>query len=136
MRIRFSFLLFILSLFFISDRPVAAAPLRFPASEGALGEAVLEIQADELATMTAIPFRLTIRDTAGRQVTGARVQCALTMPSMAMPENRPTVTESDGAYTGEMILTCTMGDWRMSCTATPPAPARVMTFDLGKARMK
>ena len=132
------FFIAIYLLIFISPRHAAAAPLRFPASGVTPGEAVLEVQADELVTMTSIPFSLTIRDEAGRRVTGAQVQCALTMPSMVMPENRPKMVERDGGtYAGEMILTCTMGDWRMSCTATPPdATPRVMTFDIGKARMK
>lgn len=114
-----------------------AAPLRFTAKEAAAGQALLEIQADELVTMTALPFRLTLKDAAGTPVSGARVECELTMPSMRMPENRPKVVERDGAYVGEMILTCTMGDYQATCVAEEAGGARrTSTFDLGTARMK
>ena len=117
--------------------PVLAAPLRFEAKEAPPGQAVLEIQADELVTMTTLPFRLLLKDAAGRPLTGARVDCALTMPSMAMPENKPKVVERDGTYAGEMILTCTMGDWRATCSAeTGQGVRQTVTFDLGTARMK
>ena len=77
-----------------------AAAISIPASEASSGSAILELQTDELVTMTVIPFRLLVRDAAGQAVTGARVSCDLTMPSMTMPENRPKVTESGGAYGG------------------------------------
>ena len=114
-----------------------AAPLRFTAKDTAPGQALLEIQADELVTMTALPFRLILKDAAGTPVTGARVECELTMPSMRMPENRPKVVERDGAYVGEMILTCTMGAYQATCVAVDAGGARrTSTFDLGTARMK
>ena len=74
---------------FISLPPAAgfAAPLRFAANDVAPGQATLEIEADELVTMTALPFRLILKDAAGTPVTGARVECELTMPSMRMPRN-------------------------------------------------
>ena len=98
---------------------------------------MLELQADELVTMTAIPFRLIISDAAGRAVTGAKVSCDMIMPSMAMPENRPKVTELDGAYGGEMIFTCPMGAWQINCLAEKPDGSRQsMTFDIGQVRMK
>ena len=52
--------------------PGLAAPLRFEAKEAPPGQAVLEIQADELVTMTTLPFRLLLKDPAGRPLTGAR----------------------------------------------------------------
>ena len=123
----------------ISLPPAAglAAPLRFTAEGAAPGQATLEIQADQLVTMTALPFRLVLKDAAGTPVTGARVECELTMPSMHMPENRPKVVERDGAYVGEMILTCTMGAYRATCVAEDAGGTRrTATFDLGTARMK
>ena len=117
--------------------PAWAAPLAFPATAGGTGGAVLELQADKLVTMTAIPFRLTIRDAQGQPVTGARVNCNLTMPSMRMPDNRPKLTERDGAYVGELILTCTMGDYRAECVVEEAGGARrTLAFDIGRARLK
>lgn len=114
-----------------------AAPLRFTAVEKSPTPATLEIQSDELVTMTALPFRLVINHTDGTPLSGAKVRCDLTMPSMTMPENRPQVVEGDGAYVGELILTCTMGDWQLSCVAEDGQGLRqTMTFDIGTARMK
>jgi YtkA-like len=116
---------------------VMAAPISIFARDAAPGSAIFELQADELVTMTAIPFRLLIRDAAGQPVTGARVSCDLTMPSMTMPENRPQVTERDGGYGGELIFTCAMGAWRIQCLAEQnDGSRRVMTFDIEKVRMK
>ena len=117
--------------------PALAAPLTFQATDAPAGSAVLEVQADALVTMTALPFRLLIKDAAGKPLTGAKVDCSLTMPSMSMPENRPKLIERDGAYAGEMVLTCTMGDWRATCSREDTKGQRqTMTFDLGTARMK
>ena len=114
-----------------------AAAISIPASEAGPGSAILELQTDELMTMTVIPFRLLVRDAAGQAVTGARVSCDLTMPSMTMPENRPKVTESGGAYGGELIFTCAMGAWRIQCLAELSDGSRqIMTFDIEKVRMK
>jgi len=114
-----------------------AAPVRIGAATASPGSAILELQADELVTMTPIPFRLLIRDAAGRPLTGAKVSCDMTMPSMSMPENRPKVTERDGAYAGEMIFTCAMGAWRIDCLAEDTDGSRqTMTFDIEKVRMK
>ena len=114
-----------------------AAPISITAVDADPGSAILELQTDELVTMTAIPFRLLIRDAAGHAVTGARVSCDLTMPSMTMPENRPKVTERDGAYGGELIFTCAMGAWRIRCLAEhSDGSKQVMTFDIERVRMK
>ena len=115
----------------------AAASMPIQATTNSFGSAVLELHTDELVTMTALPFRLIIRDETGRPVTGAQVGCELSMPAMVMPENRPKIVERDGAYAGEMILTCTMGDWRMACVATQAdGQRRTMSFDLGTARLR
>jgi len=126
-----------ISLLSTAPSPAAAAPLRIEATTTSAGKAVLELQADELTTMTAIPFRLFISDAGGRPLSGARVSCAMSMPSMAMPENRPKVTEHDGAYTGEMIFTCAMGAWQINCLAEKADGNRQsMTFDIERVRMK
>lgn len=121
----------------LSSGPANAGPIRLQASDAAPGSAVLELDADELVTMTVIPFRLTIRDAAGQPLTGAKVSCDMTMPSMAMPENRPKVSERNGSYGGELIFTCAMGAWRISCVAEKTDGSRqMMTFDIGTVRMK
>lgn len=121
----------------LSAAPANAALLSFAATDLPPGQATLEIQADQLVTMTALPFRLLIKDEAGKALSGARVSCDLIMPSMRMPENRPQIVERDGAYVGEMILTCTMGGWRAACVAENEQGLRqTMTFDIGTARMK
>lgn len=112
-----------------------AAPIRIQAT--APGSAVLELQTDELVTMTAIPFRLLINDATGRPLSGAKVSCDMIMPSMPMPENRPKVIERDGAYVGKLIFTCAMGAWRINCLAEQTGGFRQMlTFDIAKVRMK
>lgn len=101
------------------------------------GSAVLELGTDVLVTMKKIPFRLTVKDAGGQPVTGAKVSCELTMPSMAMPENRPKVTERDGHYGGELIFTCAQGAWRLSCEVAPPGrPKQTLTFDIDRVRMQ
>jgi hypothetical protein len=134
--LRLAGLVLVLTLGFATGT-VLAAPIIIPARDAAPGSAILELQTDELVTMTAIPFRLIIRDAAGQAVTGARVSCDMTMPSMTMPENRPKVTERDGTYGGELIFTCAMGAWRIQCLAgQSDGSKQVMTFDIGKVRMK
>lgn len=121
----------------ISVLPAAAAPIRIKAADAPPGNSVLELQTDELVTMTPIPFRLLIKDANGRPLTGAQVTCDMTMPSMTMPENRPRVTEQDGVYTGEMIFTCAMGAWRITCTAiSADNSSRTVTFDIESVKMK
>jgi len=115
----------------------AAAPMRIQATATSAGHAVLELQTDELVTMTAIPFRLLINDASGKPLNGAKVSCEMTMPSMPMPDSRPKVVERDGAYAGVMIFTCAMGAWQINCLAEKPDGSRQsMTFAIEKVRMK
>lgn len=115
----------------------AAAPIRIEATTADPGRAVLELQAEELVTMTAIPFRLLLSDAAGKPLTGARVSCDMIMPAMAMPANRPKVTEHAGAYSGELVFTCAMGAWRINCQAEHADGHRqAMHFDIATVRMK
>ena len=116
---------------------VWAAPVVFHTTSSEPGSAVLEIAADQLVTMTAYPFQLTIRDPNGRPLTGARISCELTMPSMPMPENRPKVTERNGTYVGELIFACPMGDWRFTCRAeTAAGTSQTVAFDIPRVRMQ
>jgi hypothetical protein len=87
--------------------------------------------------MTVIPFRLELKTADGAPLTGAKVNCDLTMPSMPMPENHPKVSERDGAYFGEMIFTCTRGAWRFTCTVTrSDGGKQTLAFDIPRVRMK
>lgn len=113
------------------------ATTRFELSAAAGGPAVLEFAAAPLVAMTVIPFRLELKNADGTPLTGAEIRCELTMPSMPMPENRPKITERDGAYVGDMIFTCTRGAWRFTCVVTPPEGGqRTLAFDIPRVQMK
>jgi len=113
------------------------ATTRFELSGAASGTATLEFAAAPLVAMTVIPFRLELKNADGMPLTGAEVRCELTMPSMPMPENRPKITERDGAYAGEMIFTCTRGAWLFTCAVTQPdGRQQTLAFDIPRVRMK
>jgi len=113
------------------------AATRFELAGADGGRAVLEFGAAPLVAMTVIPFRLELKNADGTPLTGAEVRCELTMPSMPMPENRPKITEREGAYVGDMIFTCTRGAWRFTCAVTrPDGGKRALTFDIPRVRMK
>lgn len=113
------------------------ANTRFEAASATGATAVLEFAATPLVAMTAIPFRLELKNADGTPLTGADVRCNLSMPSMPMPDNRPHVTARDGAYVGEIIFTCTQGAWRFSCTAnSADGKQQTLAFDIPRVRMK
>jgi len=96
----------------------------------------LKFQADALQTMTPTPFTLTIDDGSGKAIGGANVSCRLTMPAMAMPENRPRVSWNGNLCRGVAIFTMA-GAWRMSCRVVSSAgPETVLTFDIPEVRLK
>ena len=115
-----------------------SAPVVFKAATAGPVSAVLELDTDELVTMTTIPFRLTLRDANGQPLTGASVLCDMTMPAMTMPENRPQVTEREGGtYAGELIFTCAQGAWRITCQADKSGgSSQTVIFDIPRVRMK
>lgn len=128
---------FVLIMALMLPAVASAAPIRIKATNATPGSAILELQADELVTMTPIPFRLLISDATGQPLRGACVTCDMIMPSMTMPENRPRVTECADAYGGELIFTCAMGAWRINCLAEKADGSRqTMTFDIDTVRMK
>ena len=67
----------------------------------------LIIEAETPEVMKALPVRLNLFDEEGTQITGAQIGCSLTMPAMAMPNNKPPIKESDqpGQYEGIFLLT-------------------------------
>lgn len=114
-----------------------AATTRFELPAAAGGTAVLEFAAAQLVAMTVIPFRLALKNADGTPLTGATVRCDLTMPSMPMPENRPKITEHDGAYVGELIFTCTRGAWRLTCVVDQAdGQQQTLAFAIPRVRMK
>lgn len=117
---------------------VWAAPVVFQATATGPERAVLELETDELVTMKMIPFRLTIKDASGQPLTGAKVRCDMTMPSMAMPENRPKVMEhDDGSYGGELVFTCAQGAWRITCLAEKSdGSTQTAIFEIPRVKMK
>lgn len=83
--------------------------LKSRSSQGRLG--TLHLQNAPLRTMTSVPMVLRLSDREATPVSNAEVHCALTMPAMAMPENRPKMTASAGGYAGEAVFTMA-GAWR------------------------
>lgn len=114
-----------------------ASPLALSAKGAEPGSAVLQLATDALVTMTPIPFMLLIKDAEGQAVRGAQVSCEMTMPSMKMPENKPKITERDGAYSGVLMFTCAQGAWLISCeVVASDQPKKTLTFDIERVRMR
>jgi hypothetical protein len=72
---------------------------------GVTYELIIETEIPEV--MKPLPVRLNIKDKKGEVITGAQIDCSLTMPAMAMPNNKPPIKESDqpGQYRGMFLLT-------------------------------
>lgn len=70
--------------------------------------ASLKLSAAPLKSMTEIPFRFVLGNTAIGIRTAA---CELTMPAMPMPENRPDLECVDNSCTGTAVFTMA-GAWR------------------------
>ncbi|ALC17083.1 hypothetical protein DSOUD_2320 [Desulfuromonas soudanensis] len=98
--------------------------------------AVLLLKEAPLVAMTQIPFELQLTDDAGSPLTGASVRCDLSMPAMAMPINRPAVTEKGGSYRGEAIFTMA-GAWRATFEILlPNGEAKTLIFDMDRVLLK
>lgn len=84
-----------------------AEHLKYQATSEAGATYELIIEAESTEVMKPLPVRLNIIDKNGDQISGARIDCSLTMPSMAMPTNKPPFKESDqpGQYKGVFLLT-------------------------------
>jgi hypothetical protein len=67
----------------------------------------LTIEAESPEVMKPLPFMLQIIDKDGEQISGAQINCSLTMPAMAMPSNKPPIKEvaQTGQYKGVFLLT-------------------------------
>lgn len=101
------------------------------------GMAVLEYEASPLVTMRPVPFRLTLTNMAGMPIAGAEVRCDLTMPAMAMPENRPTVRETEpGVYRGEALFTMA-GAWQAAFSVELPEGGKeILLFAIDRVLLK
>ena len=80
-------------------------------------ELVIETETPEV--MKPLPVRLNIFDEEGNKISGAKINCSLTMPAMAMPSNAPPIKESDqpGQYKGVFLLTMG-GLWHVEIALT------------------
>jgi len=109
--------------------------LRLPGIAG--GTAELEFAAAPLVSMSAIPFRLELKGADGTAQGGATIRCDLTMPAMAMPENRPALKEvSPGVYAGKAVFTMA-GAWQATFSADRPDWGReILIFEIEQVLMK
>lgn len=91
--------------------------------------AVLSMTPAAPAAMKPVVLLLTLRDSDGRAVNDAEVACDLTMPGMAMPDNKPKLSaEGDGRYRAETVFTMS-GAWRVEASVSRPSGETVFTFD-------
>jgi len=89
-----------------------------------------------LVTMRPTPFTLTVRDTNGAPLSGLDLVCALTMPAMPMPPNRPEVTADVDSYRGTATFTMA-GAWQATFRATHQDGKRFdLVFDIPAVLMK
>jgi nitrogen fixation protein FixH len=73
---------------------------------------------------------LTLKDAESQPVSATDVTFDLSMPAMAMPLNRPTVTETaDGIYQAKTIFTM-VGAWRIQVDVTHSGTRATFTFDI------
>lgn len=67
----------------------------------------LIIESETPDPMKPLPVRINLSAPDGTPVTGAKIDCSLTMPAMAMPHNTPPTkeTETPGEYKGIFLIT-------------------------------
>jgi hypothetical protein len=117
-----------------AERP---EPLRRETVTAAGSRVVFELAAAPPLTMTATPLRLRLTDARGAPLTGAAVDCDLTMPAMPMPQNRPPLhEEAAGVYAGEALFTMA-GAWRASFVIRrPDGRSEQAVFDIGEVKLR
>jgi hypothetical protein len=104
-------------------------PAAFTRTQAGL-TATLTLTPDSPVVMQPVQLLLTLRDTRGHPVDGARVAWNLTMPDMAMPENTPkAVVLGEGRYRTKAIFTMA-GKWRIEATVTRPEGATTLNYDI------
>jgi hypothetical protein len=79
----------------------------------------LIIASETAAVMKPLPVKINILRPDGTPATGAKIDCSLTMPAMAMPTNKPPIKEigKTGQYKGIFLLTMG-GLWNVELTST------------------
>lgn len=78
----------------------------------------LKIEADALEVMKPLPVTIKVSDSDNSSIAGAKLNCDLSMPAMAMPLNTPTIKESSTAGLYEGIFLLTMGGlWQVEISS-------------------
>lgn len=106
-----------------------AAPAPSPEEAKTAGTtATLRVDPSPPVPLAEATLELTLRDRAGQPISGAVVELDLTMPGMAMPLNRPAVTEvGNGTYRAQAIFTMA-GDWQIQVDASYAGGSERFTF--------
>jgi hypothetical protein len=122
---------------FAGGRSEPRDPLRLETAGPAGGRARFELGSAPPRTMTPTPMQLELTTADGAPLTGAEVECDLTMPAMSMPVNRPQLRESTpGVYACEAVFTMA-GDWEATFDIRlPDGEHRRLVFALGEATLR
>ena len=95
--------------------------------------ATLHFSASPLKSMTEIPFRFELDDTA---LVISSAECDLTMPAMPMPENKPELECLANICSGTAVFTMA-GPWRVTFDLFLKNDARTsIVFDIDMVEMK
>lgn len=115
----FRYLLFFLVMLAVPAMQVAeAADNKYKAVSTAGNVYELSIGADTLEVMKPLPVTIAVSNQAGAPLAEVKISCALTMPAMAMPSNKPPIKASGQAGQYEGIFLFTMGGlWHVEITA-------------------
>ncbi len=78
----------------------------------------LSIESETSEVMKPLLVTITVSDQDGIPVSGVKLSCSLTMPAMAMPNNKPPIKESGeiGQHKGVFLLTMA-GLWHVNLSA-------------------
>jgi len=111
-------LLFLMTITFSAMSSAEAGENQYSVTSNAGNTYVLNIAADALEVMKPLPVAISITDRQGAPVQDAKLTCSLTMPAMAMPNNKPPIKASDeaGVYKGVFLLTMG-GLWHVEISA-------------------
>lgn len=122
--------------------------LLLTSTAGLAGELVLTSKTDQpikgqltftsspLVTMRELPFTLTVASSSGNQADIHTAVCDLSMPAMAMPENRPGLDCSGSVCTGKAVFTMA-GVWQATFGLIMKDGTHAsIVFDIAKVQMK
>lgn len=115
----FQIALFFLFIFALPSMPSAeTGENTYRATSKSGNTYTLHITAETLEVMKPLPVSISITDKQGAPIQDARLTCSLTMPAMAMPNNKPPIKASDeaGLYKGLFLLTMG-GLWHVEISA-------------------